>query len=261
MKTEGSFKANATHSFYQEVLMVLALFNSMTRPDVMRWYAKTRFYHIVNLTAWQIMPCTRTFNAIHPQYRPTSLQLQTVYPQVIDWIPFPSIRDRLIQLHSANPKIDQIFCDTVSSYVVETWMSDLIEGAPMIKAYVRVTDLVPNIDSSTTTSADIFSLGISLPAPDVATLFSSSEYCRAVFNYLKMDHDVSNYKLDPAFFASYPELYDHDADISAEGIPLRPEVQIRLTRPKPLESQTFQTYRYFIDFAYDWPPCVTGLAA
>jgi hypothetical protein len=140
-------------------------------------------------------------------------------------------------------------------------MSDLIEGAPMIKAYVRVTDLVPNIDSSTTTSADIFSLGISLPAPDVATLFSSSEYCRAVFNYLKMDHDVSNYKLDPAFFASYPELYDHDADISAEGIPLRPEVQIRLTRPKPLESQTFQTYRYFIDFAYDWPPCVTGLAA
>lgn len=240
--------------------MVLALFNSLTRPDVMRWYAKTRFYHIVNLTTWQIMPCTRTFNAIHPQYKPTTLQLQSVYPKVIDWIPFPSIRDRLIQLHSANPNIDQIFCDTVSSYVVETWMSDLIEGAPMIKAYVRVTDLVPNIDSSTTNSADIFSLGVNLPAPDVATLFSSSEYCRAVFNHLKMDHDVSNYKLDPAFFARYPELYDHDAEISAEGLPLRPEIQIQLTRPKRLESQTFQTYRYFIDFAYDWPFCVPGIA-
>jgi hypothetical protein len=240
--------------------MVLALFNSMTRPDVMRWYAKTRFYHIVNLTAWQIMPCTRTFNAIHPQYKPTSLQLQTAYPKVIDWIPFPSIRDRLIQLHAANPKIDQIFCDTVSSYVVETWMSDLIEGAPMTKAYVRVTDLIPNIDSSTTTEAETFPLGVSLPAPDVATLFSSSEYCRAVFEHLKMDRDVSNYKLDPAFFANYPELYDHGSDIAAEGIPLRPEVQTRLTWPKPLESQTFQTYRYFIDFAYDWPLCVPGVA-
>jgi hypothetical protein len=75
-----------------------------------------------------------------------------------------------------------------------------------------------------------------------------------------MDRDVSNYKLDPAFFANYPELYDHGSDIAAEGIPLRPEVQTRLTWPKPLESQTFQTYRYFIDFAYDWPLCVPGVA-
>lgn len=238
--------------------MVLALFNSMTRPDVMRWYAKTRFYHIVNLTVWQLYPCTKTFNAIHPQYRPTVLQLQSQYPKVIDWIPFPSIRDRLIQLHSANPQLDRIFCDAVSSYVVEAWMSDLISGAPMIKAYIRITDLIPNIDQSTPNNENR-TLSVSLPAPDVTTLFSSSDYAQATFNLLNMDRGVSNYKIDPAFFATYPELYDQSAKINAEGIPLRPDFQPRLSYPTPLNNQTVQTYRNFIDFFYDWPSCVQNV--
>jgi hypothetical protein len=224
----------------------------------MRWYAKTRFYHIVNLTAWQIYPCTRTYNEIHPQYRPTTLQLQCQYPTVIDWIPFPSIRDRLIQLHSANPQVDQIFCDAVSSYVVEACMSDLIQGAPAIKAYIRVTDLVPNIDFTTPASDD--DLIAALPAPDAATLFSSPICSRAVFNRLSMNRGISNYKIDPAFFGSYPELYDHNVDVAAKGIPLRPEVQLRLTYPKPLDSQTYHTYRNFIDFSYDAPMCTALLA-
>jgi hypothetical protein len=238
--------------------MVLSLFNSLTRPDVMRWYAKTRFYHIVNLTAWQIYPCTRTYEEIHPQYRPTKLQLQCQYPTVIDWIPFPSIRDRLIQLHSANSQIDQIFCDAVSSYVVEAWMSDLIQNAPAIKAYIRVTDLVPNIDFTSPVSED--ELVTALPARDAATLFSSPICSRAVFNRLSMNRGISTYKIDPAFFGSYPELYDHNVDIAAKGIPLRPDVQLRLTYPKPLDSQTYHTYRNFIDFSYDAPMCTELLA-
>jgi hypothetical protein len=237
--------------------MVLALFNSMTRPDVMRWYARTRFYHIVNLTAWQVCPCSLTFDSIHSQYQPTVLQtrLQNQYPKVIDWIPFPTIRDRLIQLHAANPRIDQIFCDVVSSYIAEAWMSDLIAGAPTIKVHIRVTDLVQNIDPSASMNRSDTASGVSLPAPDVATLFASPEYSLAVFHHLGMDLGVSNYKIDPAFFATYPELYDHNACISGEGIPLRPDAQARLTCPIPLDSKIFQTYRNFIDFCYGWQMC------
>ncbi|KAK1139272.1 hypothetical protein N8T08_001118 [Aspergillus melleus] len=248
--------------FYQEVLMILALFNSMTRPDVMRWYAKTRFYHIVNLTAWQVYPCPQTFDSIHPQYKPTELQLQRHYPTVIDWIPFPSIRNRLIRLHAANPKIDQIFCDVVSSYVVETSMSELIVGAPSIKAYIRVTDLAAKIDVSASSSpshADCdAAFSVNLPAPDLATLFASPEYCQVAFNYLNINRGVSHYKIDPALFATYPELYDPDANISAEGIPLRPEVQASLTYPALLDGQTFQTYRNFIDYSHDWSFVISG---
>ncbi|GMG22448.1 unnamed protein product [Aspergillus oryzae] len=234
-------------SLYQQVLMVLSLFNSITRPDVMAWYAKTRFYHIVDLTAWQIYPCTGTLSKVHEQYRPTEVQLQQQYPRVIDWIPFPTIRNRLIRLHAANPQIDQIFCDTVSSYVVEANMADLIMGAPAVTAYIRVTDVIANIPSTTPGSDPQPSA--MLPAPDADTLFSSPEYARAVFKKLDIDRGISHYKMDPAFFGTYPELYDPSVDIAAKGIPLRPDVQLRLTYPKPLDSSTFQTYRSFMDFS------------
>jgi hypothetical protein len=216
----------------------------------MRWYAKTRFYHIVHLTAWQIYPCSRTFNAIHPQYRPTALQRQSNYPRTIDWIPFQSVRDRLIQLHAANPLIDQIVCDAVSSYVVETSMTDLIIGAPAAQVYIRVTDLILNIDVAPPSSGRS-GTSAALPAPDIATLFSSPACSKAVFDLLNVDRGVSNYKVDPAFFHKYPELYDPQFDIVATGISLRPDVQHRLSCPKPLTPQIFQTYCCFLDFSYD----------
>ncbi|KAF7594661.1 hypothetical protein BBP40_008753 [Aspergillus hancockii] len=156
-------------ALYQQVLMVLSLFNSITRPDAMLWYANTRFYHIVDLTGWQVFPCTKTLNKVHRQYRPTEVQLRQQYPQVIDWLPFPTIRNRLIQFHAANLQIDQIFCDTVSSYVIEACMSDLVMGAPAITAYIRVTDVIANIPS-TTPGSELDPSAV-LPASDLETLF------------------------------------------------------------------------------------------
>ncbi|KAF7557131.1 hypothetical protein G7Z17_g880 [Cylindrodendrum hubeiense] len=238
-------------SLYQPVLMVLSMFNSMTRPDVMAWYAKTRFFHIIELTAWQLYPSIGTFEKLHERYRPTEVQMKNQYPLVIDWIPFPSIRDRLIQLHAANPQIDQIFCDAVTGYVVEALMCDLILGAPTAKVYIRVTDLITAM-SSTSPSADRQpGNGVKLPAPDVTSLFRSPEYAAAAFKYLNMDRGASYYKIDPAFFGKYPELYDPTNHMTASGIPLKPDMQTCLTYPKPLNTSTVETYRSFIHFSID----------
>lgn len=215
----------------------------------MTWYAKTRFYHIVDLTAWQILPCAETFNRVHSQYQPTPIQLHHQYPKVIDWIPFPSIRDRLVQRHAANPYIDEIFCDAVSSYVVEALMPDLVMGAPTMVVYIRVTDLIV----STISSPEKNDLSSPLPAPDVASLFSSPEYSRAVFKRLNMDHGVSRYKIDPLFFSKYPELYDPNFDIAATGMPLKPDLQPQLSPPRPLDSTTFQIYCSFMEFSAGAP--------
>lgn len=228
--------------------MVLSMFNSMTRPDVMAWYAKTRFYHIIELTAWQLYPSAATFNRLHPRYRPTKAQLENAHPGIIDWIPFPSIRDRLIQLHSANPHIDQIFCDAVTGYVVEALMSDLILGAPQITVYVRVTDLINTMASGTSESESTIAV---LPAPDITTLFSSPAFARAAFGKLNMDKGAGYYKIDPAFFEKYPELWDQVSDLTATGMPLKPKYQKILTYPKPLDPSTVDTYRSFIDFSLD----------
>ncbi|KAF4999898.1 hypothetical protein FGRMN_2136 [Fusarium graminum] len=239
---------NPVQSVYQPVLMVLSMFNSMTRPDVMAWYAKTRFFHIIELTAWQLYPSSATFNKLHPRYRPTKAQMENIHPGIIDWIPFPSIRDRLIQLHSTNPHIDQIFCDAVTGYVVEALMSDLILGAPQITVYVRVTDLINTMASGTSESENTVAI---LPSPDISTLFSSPAYARVAFSKLNMDKGAGYYKIDPAFFEKYPELWDQASDLTATGMPLKPKYQKILTYPKPLDPSTVETYRSFIDFSMD----------
>ncbi|KAI9170582.1 hypothetical protein HJFPF1_00050 [Paramyrothecium foliicola] len=244
---EGSLSLQS--SVYQPVLMVLSMFNSITRPDVMAWYAKTRFYHIIELTAWQLFPSPATFEKLHPRYRPTETQLNHIHPRVIDWIPFPTIRDRLIQLHAANPQIDQIFCDAVTGYVVEALMSDLIRGAPPMNIYVRVTDLITAMSSKSPKEDE--NTPVTLPAPDVTALFSSPAYARAAFSKLNMDKGASYYKIDPAFYEKYPELYDQSSDLTATGIPLKPKFQKILTYPKPLDLRTVETYRSFIDFSLD----------
>ncbi|RSL79989.1 hypothetical protein CEP51_006906 [Fusarium floridanum] len=235
-------------SIYQPVLMALSLFNSMTRPDVMAWYAKTRFYHIIELTAWQLFPSVATYNKLHPRYQPTPVQLQHQHPLVIDWIPFPALRDQLVQHHSANPDIDQIFCDAVTGYVVETPMATLVQGAPLATAYIRVTDLITAMDANIPMNDSEIA---TLPAPNVATLFSSPAYARAAFRKLNMDKGAGYYKIDPAFFQKYPELRPGSGDLVAMGIPLKPKQQNILTYPKPLDPTTVQTYRSFIDFSID----------
>ncbi|KAH7010484.1 hypothetical protein EDB80DRAFT_714937 [Ilyonectria destructans] len=235
-------------SLYQPILMALSMFNSMARPHMMDWYAKTRYFHTIDLTAWQIYPSLSTFGRLHERFRPTDIQATNQHPRAIDWIAFPSVRDRLIQLHAANPQIDQIFCDVVNSYVVEAKMSDLIQGAPALDVYVRVTDLVSGMSSLDEIEND---LDKTLPAPDAASLFTVGKYARAAFRYLNMDRGPSFYKVDPSLFGKYPELYDHNVDIMAAGIPLKPDLQLTLTPPKPLDFPTAETYYSFIDFYLD----------
>ncbi|KAJ4264259.1 hypothetical protein NW762_005453 [Fusarium torreyae] len=244
------------HLFYTRVLMALSLFNSMNRADAMVWYAKTRFYHIVDLTAWQMLPCPQTLNRVFERYRPTKLQLLKPHPIVIDWIPFPSIRDRLIELHASNPKIDQIVCDAVSSYVVEAWMSDLVLNAPRVRAYIRVNDLISNVPSDAEPGG--LDLSFSLPAKSPEALFSSPDCSEAVFKLLNMNRGASYYKVDPALFGKYPELYDQSVDIVAQGIPLRPTIQPVLSSPRRLDVPTFEVYRSFVDFSVSAPLDIAG---
>jgi hypothetical protein len=242
---------------------VLAMFNSVTRPDVMNWYAKTKFYHIVELTTWQVLPSEMTFARLHERYRPSSLQLalQGQYPCVVDWVPFASIRDRLIRLHAANPLIDQIFCDAVSAYVVETTLSSLVAAAPNMRVYLRVTDLVASMArNNDDQEAHAHDTNLRLPAPDVQSIFSSPTYAYLAFKHLRMDCGASNYKMDPVFFAKYAELCDPDDDIMASGVPLKPEKQTTLTRPIHLDSLTIETYYNFINFAFGAASTVSAFA-
>jgi hypothetical protein len=199
---------------------------------------------------------------MHAKYRPSALQLLEDYPSVIDWCPFPTIRDKLILLHSANPYLDQIICDIATAYVVEIDADHFILGQAG-PAYIRVWDLVCAFeaeDIEDDTAQDVGpgsgqllapnadgNLPFSFPAPNVDCLFQPP-YARQAFKMLGLDDGIPRFKVDPSFFIQYPELYDSGADILATGIALKPSVQTRLPCPTWPRHETINIYRNVADW-------------
>ena len=126
-------------------------------------------------------------------------------------------------------------------------MFNIVFGATPSNVYLRVKDLLAAGDWDLVDEDESWTAV--LPIPKVNDLFTSPKCARAVFQYLSMDSGVSRYKMDPAFFGKYPELYDASTpSILAKGIPLKPDLQSTLTDPQPLNISTYQTYRSFIEF-------------
>lgn len=108
------------------------------------WYAYTRCHlYMAQMTAWRLNPTDTNYANMAEFYRPTQLQLSTVHPPAIDWFPIPSIRDKLIMYHAADPRLDRLICDLAQALVVETDLSSLLDGFPKpTPGYVGVWDLV-----------------------------------------------------------------------------------------------------------------------
>ncbi|KAL4876900.1 hypothetical protein BJY04DRAFT_222576 [Aspergillus karnatakaensis] len=46
---------------------------------------------------WRLFPCRETYYKLHPAYRPTMLQLTVPHPPLVDWLPWPDLRDQIIR--------------------------------------------------------------------------------------------------------------------------------------------------------------------
>ncbi|KND90510.1 hypothetical protein TOPH_04827 [Tolypocladium ophioglossoides CBS 100239] len=139
--------------------------------------------------------------------------------------------------------------EVATAFVVEATLSELLVDAPPVMVCIPVIDLIASMCLGEQRKGTC--VLATLPAPDVATLFSPPEHARLVFRHLNMDRGVSCYKMDPAFFWKYPDLYDPTSCIVASGIPLKPMAQTTATHPDHLDALTVGTYRNFIDFSLD----------
>jgi hypothetical protein len=238
--------------FFKSVSVSLSLFNSLARPEVLGWYAPTKYYqHIAGVVMWQIRPCRETYVRLATRYRPTALQMMEDYPAVIDWCPFASVRDRLITLHAANPCIDNIICNMATSYVVEADLCDLIQtNGRSTRCFVRVWDIIQCLAPKATCPRQTLSSHPQLPAPNIASLFTK-EYAIRVFKKLHMDEGIALYKLDPAFFQQYPELLGDDHDIIGKGLAILSNNQTTLPGPSKLDEKMLTTYKHFTSWSID----------
>ncbi|KAK2728233.1 hypothetical protein CKAH01_11227 [Colletotrichum kahawae] len=223
----------------------LSIFHTISRQDVMLWYTKTRFYYTRDITVWEIRPCDETFDRLHPQYQPTLLQLSCSYPAVIDWLPFPSIRDCLVRYHAGNPCIDEVVSDVVSMYAVETLLSDLVIDAPPLQVYVKIMDLVQAMGAIDEDSREG---PAPLPTSKATDIFKISSVALAVANHLQIETRLDKYKLDPRLFIRHPEFLESAGSLMAHGVPLQPDHPSNLSFPASMDNKTASSYRNFIAF-------------
>src|SRR4051812_43104242 len=125
---------------------MLATFIYLSWPEMKSWHAHTRAHiPLTKLMAWHIDPTTTAYTELTnttAAWVPTKLQSSIPHPAIIDWIPFPGIRDKLILCHSANPCLDEIIRDLGNSYVVEADASKLVVGLGSGQYYISVWDIV-----------------------------------------------------------------------------------------------------------------------
>lgn len=265
---------------------MVSMFITMSWPRMTAFYSHTKAHHaVVKLTTWRLNPTARAYRSLGSKYTPSHTQLFIPHPTIIDWIPWASMRDKLVLHHAADPHIDDIVCDIGNSFVAECDVSDLVAGVESMTGYVGVWDLVAAISPETTLKDDTDtnpfgidsqgwstnfrshrdaaeetvglsegsnrSFALSLPAPNVAALFSSRSLALQAFKKLDLDKGSMFFKLDPAFFERHPHLYDERANILARGVSLRPPNRSFLPSCKPLDEATLGRYRECATWTFD----------
>jgi hypothetical protein len=262
--------------FTESIQFMIAVFVLVSWQMMTAWHSYTKAdIPLKELTAWRVTRTAEAYSKIIPAYRPTKLQITTPHPAIIDWIPWSSLRDKLIIYHSANPCLDDLICDIGNSYVVPADLSKLVIGIPAVIGYLSVWDLVramapdatsPGSDSSPSARAFAydadairniisedddaaaegelyFSDRPTLPASDAHTLFSTKSLAIQAFKAIGMDKGAATFRLDPEFFGRHPELYDPQYDLMAKGVPLRSTSHKSMPTPGELNASVVGQYR------------------
>jgi hypothetical protein len=61
------------------------------------WKTTASFKGFVQSEMWRNFPDEAVYDKMHPAYRPTARQLVTPHSPVIDWLPWPELREKLIE--------------------------------------------------------------------------------------------------------------------------------------------------------------------
>lgn len=245
-------------------------------PGMRVWWAYIQSSAVVEkLLRWRLDPCFDTYDALPVTHRPTALQLCRAHPAIIDWAFFPSIRDRMIEVYSHSPLLDEVVCELVKAYVVEADLTKIMTGMenqPPQTGYFSIWDIVQTIAredvQATRSNVDLWGNAIHLdedlfaepPSPfdieqpgtdgtwikvPLDQIYQSRKTALKLFKLLRMD-DRQTVKVDPVFAAAHPELCD-DFSIIATGLDctLRKN-NSQVPRPQPLTREAITTYKMML---------------
>jgi hypothetical protein len=183
------------------------------------WYFETMgLWKLYPITRWRISPTIENYFAVQPRFRPTKLQLSKFHWPIIDWNPFPTVRDRMIE-HAHEIDLNEVILTSMRSYCLEVEVdtsedttlsahaeSSLQPGASQSQnaqgqwRYYRLQDYI-NYVSERDRSAP--------PSPERPRKHMSKTL-EAKF-VLSLNSVDTFYKLESSFFERFPMLYCEEA--------------------------------------------------
>lgn len=187
------------------------------------WKTTASFQGFLQAELWRNFPNSSVYHSMHAAYRPTMIQLTVPHSPIIDWLPWPDLRDKLIM----NPdQIDiDLVCKTAIHNVVahrraipqprpQKRMRRDSEGSscPVPKTSFRVWDLCVLEETAGRKPQG----GIAL------TCRPRSAPVRALEKAYALEYDdFQTQKLHPDFFVMYPGLFSQSlvSDYAVQELP------------------------------------------
>lgn len=167
------------------------------------WNLTATFKGFLYAELWRNFPCERTYRQLPPEYRPSKVQLMVPHSPMIDWMPWPDLRDLAIR-YQDQIDTDEMFRVAILNVVAHR--KKLVGSPPasspasLDNKSFRVWDLVCLEKSN----------GVN-PLADAGltkkpVLHSPS--ARALVRAFDLEYDqFATQKLDDTFFEAFPSLY------------------------------------------------------
>ncbi|KAJ9608457.1 hypothetical protein H2200_007445 [Cladophialophora chaetospira] len=185
------------------------------------WNLTATFRGFLHAELWRNFPCERSYRQLPAAYRPTRAQLAIPHSPMIDWMPWPDVRDMAIKFQD-QIDLDDLFRVAIHNLVAhrkgrgkrrKSFRGDAIETPKLVEEVsdetsFRVWDVVCLEKASSTNPL--------AAEPDLKTrpVLRTPEL-RALSRAYNLEFDeFDTQKLDDGFFEAYPCLY---ADTAASG--------------------------------------------
>jgi hypothetical protein len=178
------------------------------------WKVTASFTGFFQCELWRNFPCRASYAMMHPAYRPTRMQLRVPHSPIIDWLPWPDLRDLVIKYQ------DSIDVDYVCKTAIQNVMSHRLSAAsrrqstrghntddqPADLSSFRVWDicLLEEQNNILSSKSDLHSTVLTYK-PQSASVVALQKAYDLVYD------DFTTQKLHSAFFETYPYLFCESA--------------------------------------------------
>ncbi|KEF51843.1 uncharacterized protein A1O9_12181 [Exophiala aquamarina CBS 119918] len=187
------------------------------------WKATASFQGFLQAELWRNFPDSSVYRSMHPAYKPTVLQLAVPHSPIIDWLPWPDLRDKLIASQ------EQIDVDLVCKTAIQNVVAHR-RAIPQTRPQKRVRrDTEGNSRPAQKMSFRVWDLCIleetagRKPKGNTALTYRpKSAPVRALEKAYALEYnDFQTQKLHPDFFTMFPKLFSQSviSDYTVQELP------------------------------------------